>query len=141
MGRWTYYSPLFFGAGLAAIMFATYAKFMPVMPTWRYWLVIVGGCLGVALGCQLLMVATQGAFAQVLPVPGGRSVRGRGAVLAGWTLLLGVVLGFAAVLLGIEQVKSAALLVAGVSLASTLVALITYIWCWPTALRDFADER
>ena len=52
-----------------------------------------------------------------------------------------MMLVFAAVLLGLEHVGMAAMIVGGLGLAAIAVALVAYIWCWPTAVRDFADER
>lgn len=141
MGRWTYYSPSLLGAALAALLLVTYDEYLPVAGGWRYWLIIVGGCVGGGLVCQLAMVAAQGAFAQVLPAPGGRSIRGGGAVLAGWLLLLALLLILAGGLLALEEVTPAALVVGGAGVLALIAAGLTYAWCWPTAVRDFVDDR
>ncbi len=140
MGRWTYYSPFFIGGVAAALVYATYR---PVAggATWQHWawLVLVGIQAGIA--CQIVMLGAQGAFAQVLPAPGGRSIRGSGAMLAGWLILIGVVLAAAAGLLAVEGVSVAAAVVGCVALLVLLGAVATYLWLWPTAIRDFAEER
>ena len=80
------------------------------------------------------------AFAQVLPVPVGRSIRGRAAKIGGCLIMGCVALAVVAVLLRLDELSSAALVVGLLSGVSGVAAVITYIWCWPTAVRDF-DER
>ena len=141
MGPLAYYSPLAIGTVLAALLLATYRQHLPVMPGWQLALLAVAICAGAGLACQLLMVAAQGAFAQVLPAPGGRSIRGGGAVLAGWLLLIGLLFGFAAALLVAQGMILPADIAGAISLACLIATAITYIWCWPAAVRDFADDR
>jgi hypothetical protein len=141
MGRWTYYSPLFIGAILAALLLTTYREFLPALPGWQYWTLLVLVACGAGLACQLLMLGAQGAFAQVLPATRGRSVRGGGAMLAGWLLMLGEVLAIVALLLTVEGVRVAAIIFGSLALLTLLSALATYLWMWPTAVRDFADDR
>ena len=141
MGRWTYYSPLLLGTLLAALMCATYSELLPPMSTGLLVTVLIGGCVLAGVLCQFLMVAAQGMLAQVLPVPGGRSIRGRGAVAGGGLLLLWVATGAVAALLRAEGLGTAAVVLAIVSLASLIGAVLIYLWCWPTAVRDFADKR
>lgn len=141
MGALTYYSPLGIGAVLAALLLVTYRQHLPALPGWQLALLAVAICAAAGLACQLLMVAAQGAFAQVLPAPKGRSIRGRGAVVAGWLLLIGVLLGFATALLLAQAMSLPADIAGGMSLLCLIAAAITYIWCWPTAVRDFADDQ
>ena len=104
-------------------------------------LMIAGIALGAGLVCQLVLLGTQGAFAQVLPVPGGRSIRGPAAVFTGAALLFALGCGGAAAVLGLEQVGLFASLLTVVSGLLALTAIATYVWCWPAALRDFAEEH
>ena len=141
MGRWSYYSPAMLGVVLAVITFFTYQELLPSWPAWQSGMVLVAASVGGGLVCQLAMVAAQGAFAQVLPVPGGRSIRGAGAAASGWLLLLALVVGLAAALLVVEHVRVATVIVAGLAGALASAAVVIYIWNWPTAIRDFRDER
>ncbi len=142
MSRMTYFSPAMIGAAFAAMMLATYWERLPIMNPWLFWLLMVGGCVLAGAMCQLAMVGAQGAFAQVLPMPGGRSIRGGGAVLAGWLLLLSLVLNLAALMLGLESgLGRPTIVAAAAGQVLAVAALATYLWCWPTATRDFADER
>ena len=86
------------------------------------------------------MVGVQGIFAQVLPVPRGRSIRGGGAVLGGTFLLAWAASSTVAVLLRSEEMRTAPLVIGIVSLVCLAGFLITYVWCWPVAVRDF-DKR
>ena len=141
MGRWTYYLPLLLGTLLTPVLVVTHRDLLPALPPWQFWVLALG--LGPAAGllCQLVMVAAQGAFAQVLPVPGGRSVRGRAAVAAGTLLLLGLGLGLAAILLAFEQIGVVAIVLGILCGGAALAAIVAYAWSLPTAVRDFADER
>lgn len=140
MGFWTYYCPLWLGAILAAVVGYGVVDQFPPMAGWLVWPTFVLGCLLVGVQCQLGMVGAQGVFAQVVPVPGGRSIRGRGAVIGGILLLGWVVLSTVAGLLQSEQMDLAPLVLAVISLASLAGAVITYVWCWPTAVRDFGKR-
>ncbi len=137
MGRWTYYSPILIGIIFALLARELLDRAVPREPAWYYWLIVSGAALLFGLQCQILMIGAQGVSAQVLPVPGGRSIRGRAAVGTGWLLLA----WFAFVLVGTVLTWEGAGLVATIALCLSLLALlsavITYIWCWPTALRDF----
>jgi hypothetical protein len=140
MGRWTYYSPLGFGTLLAAILVATYREHLPAWPAWTLWAAAIGGCVASGVFCQFLMFGAQGLFAQVLPVPGGRSIRGRGAVVGGAFVFLCAGAGLVAALLKSEGLYVAWFALAAISLAGLIGVVVTYGWCWPTAVRDFADE-
>jgi hypothetical protein len=87
-----------------------------------------------------MLIGVQGAFAQVLPVPAGRSIRGRGAVTGGLLIITCVALGAVAGLLQSEELARAALVVGVLSLAAGGAAAITYVWCWPIAVRDFGKR-
>ena len=73
------------------------------------------------------------AFAQVLPATGGRSVRGSGAMLAGWLLMGGEVLAIVAAPLAVEGVRVAAIVLALALL--TLLGGDNVRLMWPTAAR------
>jgi hypothetical protein len=140
MGAWAYYSPLGLGLLVTLVLHETVRAHAPAMPAWAEWPFVVGVALVVGLLCQLMMIGVQGAFAQVLPVPIGRSIRGRAAEVGGCLIMGCVALAVVAVLLGVDELNLAALVVGVLSGVSGAGALITYIWCWPTALRDF-DKR
>jgi hypothetical protein len=140
MGRWTYYSPLLIGSAAAALLLATYRQFLPQLPAWQSWLLFAFAAILAGLACQLMMLGAQGAFAQVLPATRGRSVRGGGAMLAGWLIIIGELLVVVALLLAVEGVRLAAFTIGGLALLTLLGAVAAYLWLWPTAVRDFAEE-
>jgi len=141
MGRATYYSPLWLGA-LLVLALNEPLRVGLTLPDATEWLIVAALAIAAGLQSQVLLVGAQGAFAQVLPVPWGRSVRGRSAALAGWLLIAWVWLSVVTVMLGFETVTQAALVVGALSLAALAGALIVYIWYIPAAVRDFAtDER
>jgi len=140
MSLWSYYSPLGLGLLVTLVLHETVRAHAPAMPSWAEWPFVVGVGLVVGLLCQLMMIGVQGAFAQVLPVPVGRSIRGRAAEIGGCLIMGCVALAVVAVLLRLDELSSAALVVGVLSAVSGAGAVITYIWCWPTAVRDF-DER
>ena len=141
MGRWTYYAPLWLGTLLAAGLYAANLAQLPPWPAWVHVVAIVVGAPLVGLGLQLGLIGAQGAFAQVLPVPWGRSIRGGGAALAGSLLLLWFALGLICALLRSEGLVIAALVVGALALASLVAAVIVYVWHLPAAVRDFGPER
>lgn len=141
MGRATYYSPLWLGA-LLVLALNEPLRVAMTLPDATEWLIVAAMAIAAGLQSQVLLVGVQGAFAQVLPVPWGRSIRGRSAALAGWLLIAWVWLSVVTVMLGFETVTQAALVVGVLSLAALAGALIVYIWNIPAALPDFgADER
>jgi hypothetical protein len=140
MGPWTYYSPLWLGTIIAGVVGYNALDQLPPMATWLLWLVFVVGSVLVGVQCQLVMIAAQGIFAQVLPVPRGRSIRGRGARFGGSLLLGWVAFGSVAGVLWLERVRVMPSVLAVVSLVCLAGAVVTYAWCWPTAVRDF-DKR
>lgn len=137
MNAWTYYSPLWGGTIAAGIVYYNILDAVPI--AWRNigW----AGCVVVALICQLLMIGAQGAFAQVLPVVGGRSIRGSGAIFAGTLILVGTALATIGALLTYETVTFGGRAVLAVSVAALLAALGAYFWNVPAAARDFAEEK
>jgi len=141
MGAWTYYCPLWLGALLVVALNETLRGAFPRLTAEAQWLVVGLAAVGAGLACQALMIGAQGAFAQVLPLPRGRSIRARGAVGAGWLVIAGVGLGGVATLLGFEEVTTAALVIGGLSVAAWAGAAVVYVWNIPTAVRDFAREE
>ena len=141
MGRWTYYSPLVLGVLLVLVLNESLRALL-TLPDWLEWLVVAGAALAVGIQCQVLMIGAQGAFAQVLPVPIGKSIRGGAAILAGWLFIAWVFLSAVTVLLGIETVTQAAVAVGILSLGALGSAIVVYVWNLPAAIADFgADER
>lgn len=137
MGPYAYYSPIAIGFLLTLILNAAIQERLPASwtPT-SVWITIC--LLGIAAGllAQLLMIGSQGIAAQVLPVPVGRSLRGRPAVLSGFCVIATVVLlGSAAVMSG--DSPGPARLVAVMGVVIGLAGAVIYAWGWPTATRDF----
>lgn len=141
MGRWTYYSPLWLGAVLVLAMNDALRASLPPAEPWRQWLIVAGIAVAVGLQSQVLMIGAQGAFAQVLPVPWGRSIRGGSAAAAGWLLIAWVGLSAITVLLGHEAITTAATVLGLLSLAALGGALVIYVWNIPAALPDFGPDR
>ena len=137
MGRWSYYSAILLGTAFAYLARDLYDATIPPEPTWKYWTLVSLAAVGFGLACQLAMIGAQGAFAQVLPVPGGRSVRGGGAVGGGWLILLWFGLSCAGGLLYWESAGVTAWVALGAGQAALIVAAMVYIWAWPAAIRDF----
>lgn len=138
MSAFAYYSPLWVGAALAVAIFS--AVYDTLAPSHRLWVGLLG-CPAAGIACQLALIGFQGSFAQVLPVPGGKSIRGRGAMLCGALILLGMGFALAAFLVGYDGlagVASVATILAGGSLAAALGA---YFWCVPAAITDFASSE
>lgn len=90
--------------------------------------------------CQLLMIAGQGVFAVVLPVPFGKSLRGAKCLAIGVLIVVGMVSGMVTYLLSRVQVGTTELVLGGVSLACWLVAIGLYVWSLPTAVADFVGK-
>lgn len=140
MSFWAYYLPLGIGLVVTLVLHETVWAHASGLPEWAEWPLVMGVGLVVGLLCQLMLVGVQGAFAQVLPVPRGRSIRGRGAVTGGLLIVGCVALGAVAGLLQSEELARAAQVVGALSLAAGIGAVIAYLWCWPMAVRDF-DRR
>ncbi len=140
MGRFTYYSPFGLGFALILILHGWVRESSPaVLAAWP-WLFVGLVAIGVGLLCQLVMIGVQGAFAQVLPAPGGRSIRGGAARLAGGLLIGCGAAALIGALLRSEGLGVASWVLLGLSAAQAAGAILIYIWSWPTALRDFAEE-
>ncbi len=141
MGPWTYYSPLWLGMLLAFVSHDTIRQRLTEPDAWTAWAVVAGVGAVLGLAGQVLLIGVQGVFAQVLPVPGGRSIRGRGAVGGGFLLIVFVAFTGVAALLWSEELAMASWILAGIGLLAGAGAVLTYIWCWPVAVRDFARSR
>ncbi|MCG3127038.1 MAG: hypothetical protein CHACPFDD_01895 [Phycisphaerae bacterium] len=134
MSRWSYYAPLCLGCLLAAIVLAEAYKHDEFVPRVRMTLL---GAAAAGLALQLLFIGAQGAAARVLPVPGGRSIRGGAAVLAGSMIIVSLVLLAAALMTYLSGFETPALVTGVASAACALTALGTYLWSLPAAARDF----
>jgi hypothetical protein len=141
MSFWTYYSPSLLGAALALVLYWNGLQSMPARSPGLHVAHAAGWAVAAAAACQLLMIGAQGAFAQVLPAPGGRSIRGRGAVVCGASILAGGVLGAAAALLYAERLAGPGLVAAIAAGACATTAAIAYFWSMPIAVADFGRER
>lgn len=160
MGRWTYYSPLLLGALLLLALNEPLRALVPRASPGVQWTLVIVVAVLFGIQCQVLMVGAQGAFAQVLPVPRGRSIRGAGAAAAGWLLIGWFGLAGVTVLLGYESVvavvplaeaaeaeprgtgmTTAAVVVGLAALACLAGAIAIYAWNLPAAVADFGDER
>jgi predicted membrane channel-forming protein YqfA (hemolysin III family) len=87
---------------------------------------------------QLGMIGLQGVFAGVLPVPLGRSIRGRVATAVGYLLLSWFVLGCIGIPIGLLSGSPIAFVVLAVSSGiSLLAAVLMYVLQIPTAVHDF----
>jgi hypothetical protein len=141
VGRWAYYAPLWLGTLLVAALYVGNLGQLPPRPVWVHVVGVLVGAPLVGLELQLGLIGAQGVFAQVLPVPRGRSIRGGGAVLGGSLLLLWFALSLICMLLRSEGLGIAALVVGALALASLAAAAIVYAWHLPAAVRDFGPER
>ncbi len=142
MGPWTYYLPFIVGLllpfGLHQAFFSS-AR-MAGLEAWQQWGLLGLYGVGLAVSFQALMIGAQGAFAQVLPVPIGRSVRGRSAVVAGGALIATVLVGMATLFLYDQGSEGPGLIAAIITGVAALISLIAYVWAWPLAVRDFASR-
>lgn len=144
MTRFGYYSPLVVGAGVAALLLwnspELHARF--ARPA-AYWSAYLAACAIGGLLCQMLLLGGQGAFARVLPVPGGRSIRGTTAIVGGGSALAAVFCLAVAGFLYAE--RSEGMLVASYAFAvgagaAMLTAAVAYFWGMPAALADFGGR-
>ena len=139
MGPWTYYSPLWVGAGFVVLLNDALRRLVPLWPAWGQWLLVAAAAVGTGVLCQLVLIGAQGAFAQVLPAPGGRSVRGRTAAVTGW-LILAWCAGQA--FLGLTLISGDLRAYAGaISGALLVAAAVSYLWSLPEAVEDFRSDR
>ncbi|MEW6250236.1 MAG: hypothetical protein AB1716_06295 [Planctomycetota bacterium] len=140
MGPWTYYSPLALGALLVLALNDALRESLAWLTPWQQWTAVAAVAVGVGLQFQVLLFGAQGAFAQVLPVPWGRSIRGGAAVLAGWLILLASALGWVSGLLVSEEAVTAGVVVGVLGAIALGAAVITYVWSLPAALPDFSAK-
>lgn len=134
MTRLTYYAPFWIGVaiGVGVLLADGYENIpSPRVP------IIAGQALLAGLAVQLTMLGLQGAFAQVLPVPVGRSIRGKGAVITGVLIMLSGLGGVAARLIAVDEVTRGTIVVGIASGVCFACAIGVYIWCLPAAVRDF----
>lgn len=141
MGRWAYYSPLWLGFALGLLVKDAYADRLPASPVQLQWAAIAAVALLVGVVAQIVMVGVQGAFAQVLPVPAGRTIRGEGARLGGWCILVAVAGTLTAGQLFVEGLTGAGTWVLILAGAVWAGAIVTYVWNWPVAARDFEAPK
>jgi len=142
MGRAAYYSPMVLGVLLVLGLNRAVLEDPRVAPLSEgaRWAMLGVVCVLAGLLCQLLMIGAQGLFAQVLPVPGGRSVRGRPAKAAGSLIIVAASCAFAGAVFESEGWGPMAWGAWGLCLLSGVGALLIYIWSWPMAERDFCDR-
>lgn len=142
MGPWTYYAPFLIGLllpfGLQQAVFAH--PTVAAMSSGAQWAALVGLALLLAVQFQLLMIGAQGAFAQVLPVPGGRSIRGRAAVVAGSMIIASQIPTWIIQLLWSGSLSAPVFVVGSIGLIAGATAVLIYLWSWPLAARDFASR-
>ena len=138
MGRIGYFSPGIIGAlaGLVYTLFGVgdYSALDRLML----------GCTLVPLlfmVCQLLMVAAQGVFARVLPVPFGKSLRGMKCLAIGLLIVVAIGSSMVTGLLARVEVGPAAMIVGGLSLVCWLTTIGLYLWSLPTAVADFLRKN
>lgn len=140
MNRWTYYMPLMAGIVLVCLLNNIVRELLPVAQPWLQWTVVAGVAIAAGLLGQAVLIGSQGVFAQVLPVPGGRSIRGGGAQAAGWLLLSGLLLLCATAVLWHEMIVVAAIGVGILATIGLIAAGLIYLWNLPAAIRDFAED-
>jgi hypothetical protein len=147
MGPWAYYAPLWLGALLVAIVNDSIRAGLSHSSPAVQWTAVVALAVLAGLQSQVLMVGAQGAFAQVLPVPRGKSIRGRPAAVAGWLLIGWVALSLVTALLSYEAyfrdaaLSRAAMIVGVGALAALSGSILIYIWSVPAAVADFGVDR
>ncbi len=140
MNAWTYYSPLWLGVLLILALNDSIRASMTYSDT-QEWLIVAACAVSAGILCQGLLIGAQGAFAQVLPVPIGRSLRGGAAMAIGWLLIIAIVLAAATTLLAYETVGVPAKVCGAAGGAALLAGAVIYLWNIPTAVADFGRER
>lgn len=135
MSAFSYYSPFLLGVAFCALVIAS--GFEELVGTQRIVAYAVA-CPLVGLLFQFKMVGVQGLMAQVLPVPVGKSIRGRGAVVTGVLLLAAVLCVDGAILLGVEGMTRVVTVLAMAGGAFAVAAFGAYAWSLPAAVRDFS---
>ena len=137
MGPLAYYAPFFLGILLTALNWSAIQQYVPATWSGWFWPLLVALCLAAGVLAQLLMIGAQGVFAQVLPVPRGRSIRGPAAILGGALILAAAILTLIATLLLAEQFATPAIVAAIGAGLSGVAAVAAYAWNIPAALHDF----
>ncbi len=137
MGPFAYYTPLWLGTAISAALM--HASGYGLEWSFRVPLLILLG-IPVGLVAQLAMIGAQGAFAQVLPVPVGKSIRGRSAAVCGMLTLLAVAAASAGFVLVLEEeaINRATVVLLTIGGICAVCALGVYVWSLPAAVRDFA---
>jgi hypothetical protein len=151
MGALTYYSPLWLGILAVLALNEPLRADFASHAAWVQWTGVAAGAVVFGLMCQVAMIGAQGIAAQVVPVPWGKSIRGRAATLVGWCLL--VWFGFTVIMLLLvrertkgslllgENLGGAIALTAILALLALAVGIVAYIWSLPAAVADFGTDR
>lgn len=144
MSRWGYYSPLWIGFVVGLILLKSMIAQGPEEESLVYWSKLLGGAVIAAFVTQLGMLGAQGAFAQVMPATGGRSIRGRVAVVSGVCILAAIVSaavsGFLFADSTTEGTNLAGVVVACLAGALLVAAGVSYFWGMPAAVDDFGGK-
>lgn len=141
MGPFAYYSPFILGCIFALVMGDSLHDTFPTVTGLAWHGLRAASALVTGLLFQFILFGLQGVYAQVLPVPFGRSIRGGAAVATGGLSLLCAISFVATALLLSEGMLIGFLIAIIVGVASIIVAGLIYVWNLPAALRDFADDR
>lgn len=141
MGPWAYYSPLLVGILFVLALGGPLRASWPTLSTTTFSIYLAGLALAGGIVAQLLMVGMQGVRAQVLPVPFGRSIRGRPAVSGGYLILVTALLSIVAFLLASESLSIAAWVLLILACGSAISAILIYLWSLPVAQPDFVDDK
>lgn len=141
MGPFAYYSPLIVGIVFILSMGGSIRESFPTYSDGAWYVVLSLIALTTAVLFQFIMIGLQGVYAQVLPVPVGKSIRGGAAVAGGGLILAATLATMSMALLASESMSTGATVAGLIAAAAALGAAVTYIWNIPAAVRDFADER
>ena len=134
----TYYSPLWLDTLLSAVVNVTAFRSRREGSILMFMLIILLSSVGIGLGGQLVMIGSQGLFARALPVPMGRSTRGRVAQVIGGLVLGFDVIGLVAVVLYfLSDSHKPAFLLFAFSGVCLVIALFIYLMNCPGAVHDF----
>lgn len=147
MSKLAYYSPFLIGMVLGPpLTYFQTAELWATMSDARRLLMVPGYLIAgvlLAISLQLLMIGLQGVTGGVVPVYGGRSIRGTRAVVIGLLILVWNGVG-ATALLSLRTIRELPTswfwFLSVVSVVSLVGFIGTYLWCIPNAVRDFVDE-
>lgn len=140
MSRWAYYAPMLLTFLAVLGLNEPIRQAAPPRMLGGPWAYVLVLAAIVALGAQILMLGSQGVAARVLPAPGGRSIRGGAAQAAGYCAIAAVAAGVAFGLLAIEGMSIGGWTAGIVTALLALTGIGVYVWSWPTAVRDFAED-